>query len=75
MPPRKQKGRPSNPVDDRLLLQLWKALRIENPKLTKRRFALMAHKNYYQKSDLPNAVTCVDYLSIVTHLNRLLKRN
>jgi hypothetical protein len=64
-PPRKRKGS-HNPVDDRLLVQLYKALRIKNPHLTKRAFAAIAQKNYYPASIAQN--------SIIRHLNRLLEK-
>jgi hypothetical protein len=44
-PPRKQKG-PHNPTDDQLLVQLWQAFRLENPKMTKVEFCTVACKNH-----------------------------
>jgi hypothetical protein len=64
VPPRKQKGRTHNPVDDRLLLDLWKALRIQNPDLTKEAFGRIAQTNYYP--------AYVNARSVVRHFNRLL---
>jgi hypothetical protein len=51
-------------VDDRLLWQLWIAVRIEIPNITKRGFAQIAQANYYPA---PVAIN-----SIVRHLNRLI---
>ena len=72
-PPPKQKGRAHNPRDDELLLQLWKALRIGNPKITKAEFGRIAQQNYYQKNARPDQPTeTIEPKSIVRHLNRLL---
>ena len=61
-------------MDDQLLVDLWKALRIENPKLTKEDFARIAQRNYYQKGVPPDVPTTTILTgSIVRHLNRLLK--
>jgi hypothetical protein len=73
VPPRKQKG-PHNPVDDRLLLELWIACRIERPTLTKEEFARIAQKNYYQKGLSPEKAATIETRSIVRHLNRLLSQ-
>lgn len=74
-PPRKRKG-PHNPVDDRLLVQLFKALKIENPHLTKREFATIAMKNYYpgKKVTDPETPANITRDGIVRHLNRLLAK-
>ena len=58
-------------MDDQLLLDLWKAIRLSNPNLTKEEFARIAHKNYYQKGEA-GAPTNIQFRSIVRHLNRLL---
>ena len=70
-----EKG-PHNPVDDRLLVQLYKALKIENPHLTKREFAAKAMKNYYRskKATRPDVPANITRDGIVRHLNRLLAK-
>ena len=72
IPPRKQKG-PHNPVDDQYLLELWKALKLENPNITKEEFGHIAQKNYYQKGSGPGPAS-ISPRSIVRHLNRLLHK-
>jgi hypothetical protein len=72
-PPRKRKG-PHNPEDDGLLLQLWKAVRLNRPDITKEEFARIAKPNYYQKSAKPGNAPNISTRSIVRHLNRLLAR-
>jgi hypothetical protein len=73
IPPRKPKG-PHNPEDDKYLVQLWKALRLERPDLTKEEFARIAKPNYYQKNAKPGEPPNISTRSIVRHLNRLLAR-
>jgi hypothetical protein len=59
-------------VDDRLLLDLWKAVRIGNPDISKEEFARIAQQNYYQKGGQIDAPANIHPRSIVRHLNRLL---
>ena len=73
IPPRKRKG-PHYPVDSQLLLDLWKALRLNRPDLTKEEFARIAKPNYYQKNAKLGEPPNISDRSIVRHLNRLLAR-
>jgi hypothetical protein len=61
-------------VDDELLLQLWKAVRLNRPDITKEEFARIAKPNYYQKGAKLGKPPTISTRSIVRHLNRLLAR-